>query len=230
MGILMMTRFLVLIVAFVAPALVNAVESGSQIAWTTETLKLVKNGDAEKGKNLAESCKACHGERGEGMKAETRDDETIPAIPALAGQVANYTFKQLRDYFNDDRTNDSMTSIAKGLSEQDAADLAVWYASLSLPKSATNDQNIANPEKMVKVGDGKRILPPCFVCHGSAGQGEKIDIPSLAGQQADYFERTLMEYKNGQRHNDIYSRMRLISKQLSEAEIKALSIYYQQLR
>lgn len=232
----MMARILALIMALIAPTLVNAADpgsgakSGSQIAWTTETLKLVKNGNAEKGKDLAESCKACHGGRGEGIPAATRDDEKIPGTPALASQVANYTFKQLRDYFNGDRANDSMTTIAKGLTEQDAADLAVWYASLSPPKTASNDQNVAGAEKMVTEGDGKRILPPCFVCHGANGQGEKIDIPSLAGQQADYFERTLMEYKNSQRHNDIYSRMRLIAKQLSADEIKALAVYYQQLR
>ncbi len=225
----MKMRILILVISFF-PALVNAGESGSQIAWTPDTLNIVKKGYAEKGQILAESCKACHGQRGEGMPAETKDGEILPAVPALAGQVANYTFKQLRDYFNDDRSNESMTGIAKSLSEQDAADLAVWYASLSLPKPADNDQDNATAKKMVEAGDGKRILPPCFVCHGANGQGEKIDIPSLAGQQADYFERTLMQYKNGQRHNDIYSRMRLIAKQLSEAEIKALAAYYRQLR
>jgi len=225
----MKMRILILVISFF-PALVNAGESGSQIAWTPDTLNIVKKGYAEKGQILAESCKACHGQRGEGMPAETKDGEILPAVPALAGQVANYTFKQLRDYFNDDRSNESMTGIAKSLSEQDAADLAVWYASLSLPKPADNDQDNTAAKKMVEAGDGKRILPPCFVCHGANGQGEKIDIPSLAGQQADYFERTLMQYKNGQRHNDIYSRMRLIAKQLSEAEIKALAAYYRQLR
>lgn len=232
----MMARIL-LLMAVIAPILVNAADSdygsqgsGSQIAWTTETLKLVKNGNVEKGKNLAESCKACHGLRGEGTPAETRDDESFPAIPALAGQNANYMFKQLRDYFNDDRSNDTMTAIAKGLSEQDAADLAVWYASLLLPKPTGKNQDVSAAENMVEAGDGKRILPPCFVCHGANGQGEKIDIPSLAGQQADYFERTLMQYRSGERHNDIYSRMRLIARQLSEAEIKALANYYQQLR
>jgi cytochrome c553 len=225
-----MARKLVLIAALIAPTLGNAIESGSQIAWTTETLKLVKNGNAEKGKTLAESCKACHGERGEGMDAEVVDGETIPSIPALAGQVANYTFKQLRDYFNGDRAHDSMTSVAKGLSEQDAADLAVWYASLPAPQQKTGNENLAVAEKMVKEGDGKRILPPCFVCHGANGQGEKMDIPSLAGQHADYFERTLMAYKNDQRHNDIYSRMRLIAKQLKDDEIKALARYYQNMQ
>ena len=232
----MMARIL-LLMAVIAPVLVNAADSdygsqgsGSQIAWTTETLNLVKKGNLGKGRELAETCKTCHGLRGEGMPAEIQDDEKIPAIPALAGQNANYMFKQLRDYHNGDRSNDTMTAIAKGLSEQDAADLAVWYASLSLPKSVGNSQDVAIAETLVEAGDGKRILPPCFVCHGANGQGEKIDIPSLAGLQADYFERTLMQYKNGERHNDIYSRMRLISKQLSEVEIKALSIYYQQLK
>jgi cytochrome c553 len=230
MGILMMARIFVMIVALVAPTLVSAVESGSQIAWTTETLKLVRNGNAEKGKTLAEPCKACHGQQGEGVKAEVVDGEAIPSIPALAGQVANYTFKQLRDYSNGDRSNGSMTSIAKGLTEQDAADLAVWYASLPTPKQKAGNENLAIAEKMVKEGDGKRILPPCFVCHGANGQGEKMDIPSLAGQHADYFERTLMAYKNDQRHNGIYSRMRLIAKQLKDDEIKALARYYQNMQ
>jgi cytochrome c553 len=41
---------------------------------------------------------------------------------------------------------------------------------------------------------------------------------------------TLLEYKNGTRHNDIYSRMRLIAKQLSDAEIKQLGELYQQMK
>ncbi len=225
----MKARILILVISLI-PVLANAGDSGSQVAWTQDTLKIVKNGHADKGQIIAESCKACHGQRGEGIPAETKDGETLPAVPALEGQVANYTFKQLRDYFNDDRINESMTGIAKSLSEQDAADVAAWYASLSLPKSASNDLKGGAAETLVNDGDGKRILPPCFVCHGANGQGEKMDIPSLAGQQADYFERTLLAYKNGQRHNDIYSRMRLISKQLTEAEIKALANYYEQLR
>ena len=195
----MMARIIALIWAFIFPILVNAADFGSQIAWTSETLNLVKNGNAENGKNLAESCKACHGLRGEGTAAETRDGETLPAIPALAGQTANYMYKQLRDYYNGDRENDIMTGIAKGLSEQDAADLAVWFSSLSLPTQPIKMEDVSAAESLVKSGDGKRILPPCFVCHGADGQGEKIDIPSLAGQQAEYFERTLMQYRSGER-------------------------------
>jgi cytochrome c553 len=225
MGILNMKRMLILL-AFIAPVVVNA-EPASKIVWTPEALNFVKNGNLNKGKELAESCKSCHGDKGQGMKEETRDDEILPAIPALAGQVANYTYKQLRDYSNDSRSHVQMTGVAKGLTEQEAADLAVWFSSLSVQENKSGSRNFARAEKMVEQGDGKRILPPCFVCHGSKGQGEKQDIPALAGQQADYFARTLLDYKNGQRHNDIYSRMRLIAQQLSDEEIKELALYYQ---
>ena len=220
---------LLLAIALLAPVVTTAAPA-SKIAWTPEALNLVKKGDLNKGKVLAESCKSCHGQSGEGIAAETRDGDTIPAIPALAGQVATYTYKQLRDYFNDSRTNGSMTGVAKGLSEQDAADLAVWFNSLPVPQSKAASKSSARAEKMVEEGDGKRILPPCSVCHGGNGQGEKMDIPALAGQQADYFARTLLAYKSGERHNDVYSRMRLIAQQLTEAEIKELADYYQTLK
>ena len=226
MGILNMKRMLLLL-AFIVPDVVCA-EPSSQIAWTPELLNLVKKGNADKGKALAESCKSCHGDKGQGLKEETRDDEIIPAIPALAGQVATYTYKQLRDYYSGSRSHVQMTGVAKGLTEQDAADLAVWFSTLPRAENKAGSEKLARAEKMVEQGDGKRILPPCFVCHGSKGQGEKQDIPALAGQQANYFTRTLLEYKNGQRHNDVYSRMRLIAQQLSEDEIKDLALYYQQ--
>jgi cytochrome c553 len=225
-----MKRMLILLVFF-APVMVNA-EPASQVAWTPDKLNLVKNGNINKGKELAESCKSCHGDKGQGMKEVPEDEDTnaVPAIPALAGQVATYTYKQLRDYYNGSRSHDQMTGIAKGLTEQDSADLAVWFSSLTGQENKTSSRNLASAEKMVEQGDGKRILPPCFVCHGSKGQGEKQDIPALAGQQDDYFARTLLDYKKGRRHNDIYSRMRLIAQQLSDEEIKELAQYYQQLK
>jgi len=207
----------ILFLAFIAPTVVFAASSSS-IAWTPETLNFVKHGNAEKGKELAQTCAACHGE--EGVSA-------MPETPSLAGQLATYTYKELRDYASDQRSHPVMTSIAKGLSDQDAADLAVWFASLK-PAVGEASKQLAKAEKMVEEGDGKRILPPCFVCHGANGQGEKLDIPALSGQRADYLAKTLLEYKTGQRHNDIYSRMRLIAQQLSETEIKDLAQYYQQ--
>lgn len=185
------------------------------IAWTPETLKFVKHGNADKGKQLALDCSGCHGENG---------ISEMPETPSLAGQLATYTYKQLRDYAKDNRSNAIMTSIASGLSEQDSVDLAAWFNSLK-PSGGSAGKFSEKAKKMVEEGDGKRILPPCFVCHGE--KGEKMDIPALYGQRADYLSKTLLEYKTGQRHNDVYSRMRLIAHQLSETEINDLAKYYQ---
>jgi len=210
---------IILFLALVTPAVVYA-GSSSSIAWTPETLNFVKKGNMAKGKELAQSCAGCHGEQGV---------SAMPETPSLAGQLATYTYKQLRDYAKDQRSHSVMTVTAQGLSEQDAADLAVWFSTLK-PADGSGNQPSVKAEKMVEQGDGKRIVPPCFVCHGANGQGEKMDIPALAGQQADYLTKTLLEYKAGQRHNDVYSRMRLIAQQLSETEIKELAQYYQQIK
>ena len=210
---------LLLITALYTPGLILA-EPSSQVAWTPETLNFVKNGNPENGKRLAESCAGCHGEKGA---------SSIPAYPSLAGQSANYTYKQLRDYAAQNRTSDIMAPIAQSLNKNDMADIAAWFDSLPPPSKKTSPKPLNKAEKLVFNGDSKRTLTPCFLCHGKKGKGEKMDTPALAGQQAEYFAQTLKAYKSGERHNDIYSRMRLISKQLSEQEIQELAEYYQNL-
>lgn len=163
----------------------------------------------------------CHGEKGVSQ---------MDAFPSLAGQLATYTYKQLRDYADGKRTHALMNSVAEGLSKQDSADLAVWFASLPEAQHKVKKQKLEKAEVLVAKGNGKKIIPPCFTCHGSNGQGVRQDIPALAGQQVEYFINTLTEYKSGARHNDVYSRMRLISEQLSEEDIKQLAEYYYQMR
>ena len=63
--------------ALIVPAVVSA-GSSSSIAWTPETLNFVKQGNAAKGKELAQSCAGCHGEQGV---------SAMPETPSLAGQM-----------------------------------------------------------------------------------------------------------------------------------------------
>jgi cytochrome c553 len=219
MGILNMKRILPLILCIV-PAFAVA-EPASNMVWMPETLNFVKDGNIKKGEQLAQSCAGCHGEKG---------ISPMGMFPSLAGQTANYTYKQLRDYADGKRENPMMSSIAAGLSEQDSADLAAWFQSLPTAQNKGSQEDLSKAISLVDKGNGKKILPPCFVCHESSGKGQKMDTPALAGQQAEYTEATLLEYKNGTRHNDLYSRMRVIAKQLSDAEIKQLAKYYQQLK
>jgi cytochrome c553 len=196
-------------------------EPSSQVAWTPDKLNFVKKGNGKNGKELTAQCIGCHGEKG---------ISPTPEFPSLAGQLATYLYKQLQDYKNGQRTHPLMTSIAAGFSDQDMADMAAWYSSLPPPRNKAGNKDLKVAERLVFEGDGRRTLPPCYTCHGPKGQGEKMDIPALAGQQAEYFTATLTAYRNGERHNDIYSRMRILSQQLSDTEIQELAQYYQQLQ
>ncbi|NOQ63589.1 MAG: c-type cytochrome [Methyloprofundus sp.] len=211
---------LLLLTALIVPSLVSA-EPASNMVWTPEALDFVVDGNLKNGKKLAEACASCHGEKG---------ISAIGMFPSLAGQTGNYTYKQLRDYADGKRENPMMSSIAKGLSKQDSADLAAWFQSLPTAKNKASKMDLSKATSLVEQGNGKKILPPCLVCHGSKGDGQRMDTPALAGQQAEYTVNTLLEYKNGTRHNDIYSRMRVIAKQLSDKEIQQLGEFYQQLK
>ena len=213
-------KYYLLFVALLAPAFSATAEPASKVAWTPSQLKAIQSGDPSKGQTLANGCSACHG---------TNGISNNPLFPSLAGQMATYTYKQLMDYQNDKRLNSLMTPIAKTLNQKDFIDLAAWFASLPRARYQAQTKDLTIAEQLVSKGDGKRTLPPCFVCHGANGQGEKMDIPALAGQQPDYLAETLRAYKNGTRHNDIYSRMRLIARQLSDREIEELAHYYNQL-
>ncbi|SMF96726.1 Cytochrome c553 [Methylomagnum ishizawai] len=187
----------------------------SQVAWTLDTLRQVEHADPNKGKQLAATCEGCH--------APTAGNA---ANPSLRGQLATYLYKQIRDYQDGSRQNPIMAGMVAGLSEQDAADIAAYYSHEPAPAWRKPMLIPDNIEQLVGRGDGKRILPPCQACHEADGRGQKIDIPALAAQRAAYLEQTLLAYKSGERHNDLYSRMRSLTQQLSDEEIKQLARYY----
>ena len=76
-------------------------------------------GDAANGKVLSADCSDCHGEDGLG-------DEDVPGI---AGIDAAVHAQQLAD-FQSGAVESEMVDYVEGLSEQDMADLAAYYATL----------------------------------------------------------------------------------------------------
>ena len=211
---------ILLTVTLSLPSLLWA-QPSSQVAWTPEQLNFVKAGNSVKGEQLAKTCSSCHGENGISV---------TPGYPSLAGQLPNYLFKQLLDYSNGDRDNPIMNGIAKTLSKQDAADLASWFAAQAPAIQSSSPMIYEQANQLVKDGSQDRVLPPCEVCHGRNGKGQAVDVPALSGQNAEYLSATLKAFKTGVRHNDIYSRMRLISENLTESEIEELGFYYQNIK
>jgi len=195
-------------------------EPSSEVAFDAPTRALLRSGDPTKGEALAkDQCDKCHGKMGPGVSDDTDD-------PNLAGQLASYTYKQLVDYVGKQRDDKDMRKRAKKLSDQDMVDLAAWYAAQPLPDPARKNTDQATL-RLVYKGDPKRMIKPCGSCHGRSGQGGgKNDAAALTGQRRGYFISTLAGFKEEDRENDIYSRMRLIAEALTEQEIEALADYY----
>ena len=77
-------------------------------------------GDAAAGKAKAGACAGCHGANGEGVKPN----------PPLAGKKEDQLIQALKDYKSGKRANAMMKTFAAQLSDQDAANVAAYYASL----------------------------------------------------------------------------------------------------
>ena len=80
-------------------------------------------GDAEAAKSKVAMCIGCHGIPG--YKATFPE---VYRVPMLGGQSEKYIVSALNAYKKGERKHPSMVGIAKGLSDQDMADVAAYYA------------------------------------------------------------------------------------------------------
>lgn len=194
-------------------------EPSSAVAFDVATVRLLQAADPARGEALAKEskCAKCHGDTG------VSDD---PEDVNIAGMSASYLFKQLKDYQDKNRDDKDMYKKTRDLDDQQMADLAAWFASQS-PASVAADRN-TDPAvlRLVFHGDPTRLLKACASCHGRDGRGGQFDHPALTGQYPEYFIYTLTEFREDDRTNDIYSRMRHIAQALTEEEIAALAGYY----
>jgi len=206
--------------ALLAVAASAAKGPSSKVAWTPETVKLARSGDAAHGKKLHEDCAGCHGERG---NADT------PDLPNLAGQDVLYLYKQLQDYKAELRASPIMGEAVKTLSDKDMADLAAFYAAQA-PARATAGRppRDAAVSRLAAEGDGRRLIVACDACHGRGGAGNPgfYGMPSLANQKFDDLSLELTNFRSGDRANDVYRVMRDACRNLTDAEIAGLAGYY----
>ena len=214
-----MMRLLAVLSGMMLFASVANAEPSSLVAFDLATVQLLRTADTGRGEALAKEskCAKCHGDAG------VSDD---PEDVNIAGMRASYIYKQLKDYQDKNRDDKDMYKKTRNLDEQQMADLAVWFASQE-PAPVAEDRN-TDPAilRLVYHGDPRRLLKACASCHGRDGRGGQFDHPALAGQYPEYLVYTLTEFKEEDRTNDIYSRMRHIAAALTEEEIEALAGYY----
>ena len=172
-------------------------------------------GNATEGQEKAAACGGCHGEDGNG---------SAPIFPKLAGQHPSYIYKQLMEFKTQKRVEPTMNAMAEPLSEDDMQDIAAFYASQK-PTSESGAVN-ASGKNLYLAGNANSGVPACSGCHSPAGSGNPQAVfPKLHGQYSAYVEKTLHDFKAGERGNDMNAMMRSVAAKLSESEISAVAEY-----
>ncbi|OGA40996.1 MAG: cytochrome C [Betaproteobacteria bacterium RIFCSPLOWO2_12_FULL_62_13] len=196
----------------------------SSLAYAQGAVK----GDPAKARSIVtQVCAACHGADG---------NSPAPANPSLAGQHAEYIFKQLTNFKAQgdkavERSNAVMVGMVSSLSVQDMSNLAVYFAGQKPTLRAARDPELARlGQAIYRGGIMAKGVAACASCHLPDGAGVPAQFPRLAGQYAEYTEAQLKAFRAGERTNDPNRMMRAVSAKLSDREIKALAEYIAGLR
>ncbi|GHC34483.1 c-type cytochrome [Aidingimonas halophila] len=178
-----------------------------------------QEGDPSNGEELAQECASCHGENGISSSGD---------FPSLAGQKTAYVAEQILDIRDGEREVPEMAGQVDDYSEQDAWDVAAYYAEMepNIGEAKDDAELLERGEELYRAGDASQGLPACTACHGPTGDGiNSAGYPALSGQQPGYTVSTLQDFASGERSNDDNGIMRDIASKMSEEDMEAVANY-----
>ena len=185
-------------------------------------------GDAKAGADKSALCQGCHGAVGMSVN---------PECPNLAGQKPGYIIKQLQDFIDGKRQNDTMSPMAAlAGSVQDRKDIAAYFSTqksmdgkrYQLAPMPSDKKKIAAGKEIFLHGNPRTGLYGCVNCHGLHGKGKSPTneiFPVIGGQHKDYLVKQLTDFHMTTRHNDPANMMMDIGKRLSKKEIDEVTDY-----
>jgi cytochrome c553 len=181
-------------------------------------------GNAQAGEKINAMCIGCHG-----IKGYQASFPEVYKVPMISGQNAKYIEAALQAYKKGDRKHPTMRGISESLTDQDMADLGVYYSKHGLVEGQMAPKPGKGPSVQVAALLGKAN---CASCHG-ADFNTSIDpsYPKIGGQHADYLYVALKAYKVSDnakvgRNNAIMASM---AKQYTNAELKLMANYLSSL-
>ncbi len=149
------------------------------VAKINEMIKTpsAKKAAIERGNDRTLFCRNCHGIDGNSKR---------PEIPNLAGQNPAYLVEQVEKFANGERKSLVMQTLAKGFTQKDKIDLAIFY----------NSQNVVSVEYDKERAKQGNLLYNrlCIFCHGKEGKGEE-GFARIAGQKPVYVTNTLKRFR-----------------------------------
>ncbi len=163
------------------------------------------------GKTLAsKNCVACHGLDGRGVTSD---------IPHLAAQAEVYLVASLKAYKEGKRTHAALRDMAAKMSNADIRNVAAYFAGLPPVKNPVKTESQDIHEK------GKAASTACASCHGEDGNSVTQGIPSLAGQQPEYFISAVKSYLDGSRKFASKEKQAMVSA-LNQVDIESMALYF----
>jgi cytochrome c553 len=198
--------------------------AGLALASTQIQAESLVDGSADAGKARALTCTACHGAEG---------NSASPLWPNIAGQNAPYLLAQMMAFKDGSRVDPLMSSQAMILTDENMANLAVYFESLPAAAQSIADESLLNRgEALYRGGNKGNEASACLACHGPTGRGNPAaNYPALQGQHAAYTAKQLHAYADGDRSTDGKTHMMQdIAANLDKDDIAALSSYVQGLK
>ena len=145
-----------------------------------------------------------------------------PAIPRMAGQSAFAIYKELQDFKSGARANDMMSQIVQSL--DDEADGGCRRLLREPAAQRTSTRRIRalparRSRRLVLRGDSRRALPPCAACHMPRRRAVRSRRRASPANPPPMSTAQLKAFAEGNRHNDVYQRMRAIAAKLTPREM-----------
>jgi cytochrome c553 len=166
-------------VTTIAVCLIAALLAGASTAAAQDDYAEVRE--------VLETCAACHGPSGAAP--------IEPEFPILAGQHLHYLYVQLKDFKSGRRENEVMAEIAAGLEKDQMLLIAQFFSEQPWPGIPFR----SDPAVAAK-GETATSAGQCVQCHLGGYEGNSR-IPRVAGQQFDYLNKTMTDFKTKARHN-----------------------------
>jgi cytochrome c553 len=192
-----------------APVQPSAAQPADQAVAASAPAAAGLTGDPHRGKALSYTCLGCHGIDG------YKNAYPMYSVPKLEGQNPEYLAAALHGYRDGDRAHITMHDQASTLSDQDIADIAVFFA--GKPLTPTGKAHDTAP----------KAAALCVACHGQDGIAVAAIYPTLAGQHEDYLVRALDEYRKGGRKNPI---MKGFAAQLKDQDVAEIARFFSSLK
>lgn len=176
-------------------------------------------GDPEAGEENAAVCAGCHGEGGA--------KPVMAVYPKLAGIGEEYLYQQLVAIKDGDREIAEMTGLLSDMSDQDLQDLAAYFDEQDITVAQANPDLVDEGQSLYRGGNMASGVPACAGCHSPQGMGnEPAAYPRLSGQTAEYVEKQLKAYRDGERDaGQNASIMMDVAAKLTDTEIEAVASY-----